>query len=334
MIYQIALLATVLASASARLFTEDSTHQKYLWESFKSEFHRNYESMEVEMNRFQIFLENLKIADIRNNAEMKVGGSAIHGITRFSDMSQSEFQSTFLKTDISLKPKDDPVQANITQGTTATVVNWAGIYTTPVKNQAQCGGCWAFSAAEQIESDAMRVLKLNYILSPEQIIQCDTGNGDNGCNGGYPSHAYTYVHKAGGIEQESDYPYTSGNGKTGTCSVNSSKFKVTVSGYTQIKKESDMGSYVQSTGPLSICVDASSWSSYKGGIMTSCSQNIDHAVQAVGVYPVSASQGGYWIIRNSWGVSWGESGYIRLAYGQNTCGLTYSATYTTGVAKV
>jgi len=85
-----------------------------------------------------------------------------------------------------------------------------------------------------------------------------------------------------------------------------------------------MASYVQSTGPLSVCLDANTWNSYTGGIMSVCGQSVDHCVQAVGV---DASTGGYWKVRNSWGTSWGESGYIRLAYGKNTCAITNDPTY-------
>jgi C1A family cysteine protease len=126
-----------------------------------------------------------------------------------------------------------------------------------------------------------------------------------------------------------DYPYTSYYGTTGSCSSTPNKV-VTVTGYTTLADESSMASYLQSNGPLSICIDASTWSSYTSGILTVCGTDIDHAVQAVGVYPTT---GGYWKVRNSWGTSWGESGYIRLAYGANTCGVTNDPTYVT-VAKV
>ena len=120
------------------------------------------------------------------------------------------------------------------------------------------------------------------------------------------------------------------------CKANAAKFVVDVDTWAQIDGsdasviESSMASYVQSTGPLSIVVDASSWSDYTGGIMSVCGQDIDHAVQAVGV---DASSGGYWKVRNSWGPSWGESGFIRLSYGQNTCDLTYLSTYTSSHPK-
>ena len=91
-----------------------------------------------------------------------------------------------------------------------------------------------------------------------------------------------------------------------------------------IRSESAMASYVQSTGPLSVCLDASSWNSYTGGIMSTCTKNVDHCVQAVGVDTSS-----YWKVRNSWGTSWGESGYIRLKYGSNTCAIANDPTYVT-----
>jgi len=207
---------------------------------------------------------------------------------------------------------------------TASVVDWTGTLTTPVKNQGYCGSCWAFSAAEQIESDSMRTLGTSYLLSPEQIVQCDRTS--QGCNGGWTEHAYKYVTQAGGIETESSYPYSSSSGTTGTCSFDKTKTVIKVTGYKTISGESNMASYVQSTGPLSVCLDAESWNSYTGGIMSVCGKSVDHCVQAVGVYPVT---GGYWKVRNSWGTSWGESGFIRLAYGANTCDITNDPTYTT-----
>jgi C1A family cysteine protease len=318
MIYQTAVALALVAGASAKLFSEDHTHQKYMWEAFKSEHSKTYSTMEEESQRFGFFLENLKMADQRNDAELKNKGTAVHGITRFSDMSQAEFESKLLTADVSMKSTNANVMADLpAPNANAGLVDWSGKLTTPVKDQGYCGSCWAFSATEQIESDSMRTLGTSYILSPEQITQCDTTS--SGCNGGWTEHAYNYVQKAGGIETNSDYPYTSYQGVTGSCHSSSSLYKIGVNSYTTVKGESNMASYVQSTGPLSVCLDASSWNSYKGGIMTQCGNRVDHCVQAVGV---DASAGGYWKVRNSWGTSWGESGYIRLAYGQNTCDIT------------
>jgi C1A family cysteine protease len=294
-----------------------------MWENYKREYGKSFATMEEEMSRFSHFVTNMKIVDYRNEQERLNGGSAVHGITKFSDMSQEEFQAKMLRADVTLKTSNRKV-ANISTPPKEDLglVDWAGVVTTPVKDQGYCGSCWAFSATEQIESEAMRQLKTTYLLSAEQITQC--ANGAFGCGGGWTETAYGYVKAAGGLEEESAYPYTSYQGVTGVCHDDASKARVTVTGFTTLKGESAMASYVQSTGPLSVCLDANSWNSYRGGIMSVCGQSVDHCVQAVGV---DASAGGYWKVRNSWGLGWGEDGYIRLAYGKNTCAIDNDPTY-------
>ena len=194
--------------------------------------------------------------------------------------------------------------------------------------QGYCGDCWAFSATEQIESDLMRTAATTLILSPQQINQCDLTS--YGCGGGWTSDAYDYVTTAGGLSSNALYPYstTTYDGTTGTCTTNTADYVATVSGYTYVSGEATMAAYVQSTGPLSVCIDATLWNSYVGGIMTVCGSSVDHCVQAVGVYPVTGGTG-YWKVRNSWDATWGESGFIRLVYGANTCAITTEATYAT-----
>jgi len=234
-----------------------------------------------------------------------------------------------LTADASMRSADRPVAASLpAPDTTTGVVDWTGKYTTPVKDQGYCGSCWAFSATEQIESDTIRTLGVTYQLSPEQLTQCDSTS--QGCNGGWTEHAYNYVKKAGGIETDAVYPYSSYQGTTGSCSANSAKFVIGVSGYTTVSGESNMASYVQTKGPLSVCLDANNFNSYTGGIMTTCGKSVDHCVQAVGV---DASSAGYWKVRNSWGTGWGEAGFIRLAYGKNTCAITSDPTYVTVFKK-
>eukprot|EP01039_Chlorochromonas_danica_P005486 gene5486-6040_t len=324
MIYSVVVLAVVCATAFGRIFPEDPKAQKALWDSFKENFAKKYSTMEEESRRFAHFLENLKSADHRNMLEARNGGSAVHGITIFSDLSQAEFEAHYLTADISQKNDEAKTYHNDNKPVDNTLgaVDWSGKYTTAVKDQGYCGSCWAFSATEQIESDAIRTLGVTYTLSPEQIVQCATSA--YGCNGGWTEVAYSYVKSAGGIETEANYPYTSYSGTTGSCKSSSSKYVIKVSGYTTVKGESNMASYVQSTGPLSVCLDASNWNSYTGGILSSCGKSVDHCVQAVGV---DTSSGGYWKVRNSWGTSWGEGGYIRLKYGQNTCDITNDPTY-------
>jgi len=323
MIYPKVIALTMVASAVAELSASNHESQKLMWEAFKTQHGVKYATMEEEFQRFGIFVENLKVIDQRNAAERKAGGSAHHGITRFADLTHEEFAGRYLGY-VPSTDKNASV-ATVPQYTGAeALVDWAGVYTTPVKDQGYCGSCWAFAASEQIESDAMRTFGVIYMLSAQQLVECDKTS--MGCNGGLQERAYNYVKRTGGIEQESDYPYTSGDdGSEESCSSDSSKYVLGVTGYSTISDgESSMASYVKATGPLSIAIDASTWSSYTGGIMTSCGTSINHAVQIVGV----DTSAGYWKVRNSWSADWGEQGYIRLAYGEDMCGITYDVTYT------
>jgi len=329
MIYNTLAFALGLISANALLYTQDTVTQDYMWNSFKQEYNKKY-SAEEEAHRFQIFLENMKIADKRNEAELSHGGSATHGITRFSDLTQEEFQTHYLASKINKNKNSTDLKTvidHVEYEGGATSKDWAGVLTTPVKDQGYCGSCWAFSATEQLESDAMRVLKTSYILSVEQTTQCTNYLIGGGCNGGYTESAYKYIKSAGGLVQDSDYPYTKTTyeGYTGACTVNLSKAVVSLTGYTQITGESNMANYVLSTGPLSVCVAAEVWNSYTGGILSTCPGGVDHCVQAVGVD--TSTINGYWKVRNSWGTRWGEGGYIRISYGSNTCQITDDPTY-------
>jgi len=323
MIYATTVFALLASVAYGKLYTESHGALKYMFEQYKQEYGKTYSTMEEENTRYTNFVNNLKSADERNLLEKQAGGSAVHGITKFSDLSQDEFAKRFLTSKPSMKSNNTPVMDNVPVPVgVGSTQDWSGRLTTPVKNQGYCGSCWAFSATEQIESDSMRVGKGSYVLSPEQITQCDTTS--YGCDGGWTEHAFDYVKRAGGIETENDYPYTSYYGTTGQCHSTASKYVVGVSSYTKVSGETNMANYVLGTGPLSVCVDASSWNSYNGGIMSSCGNRVDHCVQAVGV---NTGSGGYWKVRNSWGTSWGEAGYIRLSYGSNTCDITNDPTW-------
>lgn len=296
----------------------DNSTLSQMFADFKVKFNKSYDTDE-ESERYDNFLSFLQTVDERNNND----AGAIHGITKFADLSDDEFRNHFL----GYVPIPTTIQRITVPAYTGskTAVNWANIYTTAVKDQGYCGSCWAFSATEQIESDSIRLglLTINDTLSPEQIVQCD--KIDDGCDGGNTATAFEYVMSAGGIETESMYPYTSYYDKTGTCSSNSSDYVVTVSSYTKIADEDSMISYVLSTGPLSVCLDASSWSSYVSGVITTCGKDVDHCVQAVGIN----TDEGYWIVRNSWGTEWGDAGYIYLASGENMCDISYDPKYVT-----
>jgi C1A family cysteine protease len=237
-------------------------------------------------------------------------------------------------------PRNGPVNvAEITDEMRAAVpdsLDWSAKgATTPVKDQGQCGSCWAYSATEGIESGLFMAGGPLEELSEQQVISCDKTDG--GCNGGDLPTAFDYVESAGGIDTESDYPDTSAkSGNTGRCKSFKKKAKVTGykyaippcdSGACKNQKESDMMAALNQYGPLSVCVNAESWDNYSGGIYkkkcSGAARNLDHCVQLVG-YDKSAN---YWKVRNSWAADWGEDGFIRLPMGENACGIADEAMY-------
>ena len=290
-----------------------------LFEEFKVTYNKTYTSVDEENLRYIYFRNFLKVIDERNGNDTL----AVHGITKFADLSNDEFK----KVSLGYKPLTSVTNAKSiyldAYDGNKTYINWANIYTTAVKDQGYCGSCWAFSATEQIESDAIRLglLTTSDTLSPEQIVQCDTM--DDGCDGGNTETAFEYVKMAGGIESEDAYPYTSYYDVTGSCTSNSADFLVTVDEYYSLADEDAMITHMFSTGPISICLDASSWSSYVSGIITTCGMDVDHCVQAVGIN----MDDGYWIVRNSWGTEWGNEGYIWLEVGSNMCNIAYDPKY-------
>ena len=193
---------------------------------------------------------------------------------------------------------------------------------TPVKDQGGCGSCWAFASTETIESHAALSTSppKQVILSTQQLVSCAPNpqhcGGTGGCGGSIAELAFDYVAKAGGMTTERLYPYTA---RDSPCSYNNQTTPPAVSlkGYVKLP-ENDYASLlnaIATIGPIAINVQANTWFSYSHGIFAanSCTLDntvIDHVVQLVG-YGTDAGKD-YWIVRNSWGSSWGENGYIRL----------------------
>jgi len=283
---------------------------------------------ETRLQNFQDTLDRIT----KLNAESKaLNSSAWFGVNQFSDLTLDEFSVRLgMKGYVPAQIPDVPVAPVSTVAPSS--FDWrskGGI--TPVKDQAQCGSCWAFSCTESIESVYMiKAGKKNQVpLSPQQIVDCD--HGDAGCNGGDLPTCYNYVKGAGGLEPVSLYPYKAVDG---SCRATKGNEQDPIKGFQYVipegsKDEVSMAGFVAANSPVSIIVDASSWSSYRGGVLSSaqCGKSLDHAVQIVGYNGLSSS--GYWIVRNSWGPGWGESGFIRLQFGGNTCGLTSEVTVPT-----
>lgn len=328
------LLDTLSEQGDVKYNDLDEDTKAQLFDEYRSKFAREYVSQDEQDTKYENFKAFLAKIDERNEAESKSGGSATHGVTIFSDLTETEFKENFLgykqqSADNKTLKQKIAVPAYTGEKTT---VDWSEVLTTAVKDQGYCGSCWAFSATEQLESDSIRtgLLTTSDTLSPQQIVSCD--ETDLGCDGGDTETAYEYINKVGGMETDTEYPYTSYWGTTGTCSATASDYLVTVTTYYTVEGESDMKSYVLSTGPLSVCLSATTWSSYTGGVVSTCPTAVDHCVQAVGIGKEESSFAGgssetYWIVRNSWGTYWGDAGYIYLKYGDNTCNISYDPTY-------
>jgi len=267
-------------------------------------------------------------------------GSTIYGVNKFSDLSQEEFRNNYLmnKGIFSKKEKLQKEQMvsdiKLKKRTPPTAFDWRNKNAvTPTKNQGACGSCWAFSATEAIESQWFLAGNKLTQLSPQQIVDCDQGRGDEGCEGGDTTTAYQYVMAAGGMETESSYPYT---GEDGTCAFQKNEVIAKISNWTYItttNDENEMLIKLYNLGPLSICVDATTWQFYFGGIIEHlCSSgydDLDHCVMITGYQTMPDwldRETPVWNIRNSWGEDWGYDGYIYVERGLNLCGVSDEVT--------
>jgi C1A family cysteine protease len=325
------------------------------WKAFKAKYRKQYKSDCDEKERYQLFEASKERVDKLN----KLNGETVFGINWMSDRHESEKHKKGLK-----KPKDfvpiAPVRdfTKTMRGTSA--IDWR--YTkavTPVKNQGQCGCCWAFSATETIESQMILATgnKYDFTLSPQQICSCAPNTGTyacDGCDGGTMEGAYDYVKSAVGLASGDYIPYLQSlteSENTTTCPTEKveaidgedeelSGNYAQVSGYSYATTPCTEGSCTDQdltklqaaveTTPVSIAVNAATWSDYTGGILTAAAcggmgaDDLDHGVQLVGFNATTSKS--YWIVRNSWATTWGEDGYIFLEMNNNTCGLADDAT--------
>jgi len=211
--------------------------------------------------------------------------------------------------------------------------DWAGQgAVTPVKNQASCGSCWAFGAVGNMEGQWFLHGEEGKLLSlsEQNLVDCDsecmyfpqtkTTECDEGCNGGMEPNAFTHVIKTGGIMSGTDYPY---KGRASTCKFDKSKAVAHFSNWTfvDVTDEEVLREFLYSNGPVSIGAHADEWFYYSGGVFdSSCKTENDHAILLTG-WGVTESGIKYWVIKNSWGTSWGIKGYMHLIRGKNKCGM-------------
>jgi cathepsin F len=315
-------LFALVAVASARKHADEDTLAAQ-WAAFRAKYNKQYATPAEAAKRFRVFKTNYgRMTQL--NAEH--GAPFPYGVTKFMDLTTKEFKRKYLMKGITFEEPEGPIAvpkqvlaapkipSNFDWG-----LNKSNIVTA-VKNQEQCGSCWAFSATESIESVWAAAHPIQ-ILAPQQIVDCD--KNDDGCNGGWPYRAYQYIISAGGQEPESDYPYTAQNGK---CKFSASDVVAKISSWKYVitapsQENTTLLNYIATTGPVSICVYAEPWQYYQSGVITKgCSNQksmIDHCVQLTGFWQMTGLN--TWRIRNSWGTDWGMDGYIYIERGQDLC---------------
>ena len=286
---------------------------------------KSYASQSEYENRFRVFRDNMAFIRMRNSQPSTI----TLGANRFTDLTPSEFKSIYLspKPIPQIEETSEETEINLTL---PTQVDWRTKgAVTPIKDQGTCGSCWAFSATGGIESAWILAGHSMVSLSEQQLVDCSRAYGNDGCQGGDYRQAYSYVIAAKGITSESNYAYTGKNGSCNTSKI-TQKF-ATISGKYNVPGNNPTAlqtAVAKQPTSVSVEADQTAWQSYKSGVVTAgCGSNLDHDVLAVG-YDTTGSTP-FWIVKNSWGTSWGLSGYIQIAItsGNGVCGINMTPGY-------
>jgi C1A family cysteine protease len=299
------LLVVALAVAVAAISPLSEVEYQARFVQYIEDFDKTYGHEEF-FNRFNTFKYWVDFVREHNSGN----STWTAGINQFSDLTPAEFKAQYLSS--LLIPNDHVTEFNDdTEVPVPNDVDWRTKgAVTPVKNQGQCGSCWAFSATGAIEGWMVAKAGKSLIsLSEQQLVDCAKTAG-HGCQGGWPNKAIEYDSQKGACS-EASYPYTA---KDGTCKQCTSVVKP--AGVSTGSGEASLHGQLANL-PVSVCVDASGgFQSYHGGVFSGpCGTQLNHAILAVG------DTSAYWIVKNSWGTSWGASGYIYMAKGKNLCGI-------------
>ncbi|XP_010877873.1 cathepsin L1 [Esox lucius] len=330
----IVVATAVSVACSASLSLEDLE-----FHAWKLKFGKSYSSPVEEAQRRDSWISNRRLVLVHNILADQGIKSYRLGMTYFADMDNQEYRRLVsqgcLGSFNSSKPRAGstffPV---IGDNDLPTTVDWRDKgFVTPVKDQKQCGSCWAFSATGSLEGQHFKKTGKLVSLSEQQLVDCSGSFGNMGCMGGLMDQAFDYIKSLapGGVDTEDSYPYQA---EDETCRYKPDSVGATCTGYVDIASgdETALKQAVATIGPVSVAIDAghSSFQLYDSGIYDEpdCSSDeLDHGVLAVG-YGTSDDGKDYWMVKNSWGLDWGSKGYIMMSRNKhNQCGIATASSY-------
>ena len=299
------------------------------WESYKTEFNKVYADDLEEERRYDIWKRAAEQVELHN---ADYASTYTQGLNQFSDMSDEEFKEVLLS---SLLLPDRITASNWSKPEIEVPndVDWVSKgYVTPVKNQGRCGSCYSFSATGALEGAWFKKTGKLVSLSEQQILDCSRGYGNHGCGGGFYQRAWDFIRAYHGIQTEESYPYEH---REWVCRFDAKKVVATVSSYKNLpaKDEDALKQALGTVGPVSIAIDAScrGFRSYRRGVYSheGCGakqSDLNHAVLAVGYGQENGED--YWLVKNSWGTSYGDKGYVKIARNKgNMCGVAWMAAF-------